>query len=39
MAKWMLILLVLVGLTAFTSGCRVEGEIGEESHVPSANLS
>lgn len=39
MAKWMMILLVMVGLATFSAGCRVEGEVGETSHIPSVNLS
>jgi hypothetical protein len=35
----MLTLLVAIGLATFTAGCRVEGEVGEESHIPSVNLS
>jgi hypothetical protein len=32
-------LLVLVGLASVTTGCRVEGEVGESSHIPSVNVS
>jgi hypothetical protein len=39
MAKWMTILLVTAGLATFSAGCRVEGEVGETSYVPSVNLS
>jgi hypothetical protein len=39
MAKWMMILLVTAGLATLSAGCRVEGEVGETSYVPSVNLS
>jgi hypothetical protein len=35
----MLMLLVMVGVASLAAGCRVEGEVGESSHIPSVNLS
>lgn len=39
MRKWMLTLLVLVGVASLAMGCRVEGEVGETAQIPSVNLS
>jgi hypothetical protein len=39
MRNWMLMLVFVAGLATFTTGCKVEGEVGEEAHIPTVSLS